>query len=924
MALNNLGLGFLFTARDLASGVMTRVRSQFNQTASDTQKSSAAMNAAFGATAVGIAGMSVGAVALGGAFAAANQYGKFEQGLAAVGAVTKATTDELELLREAAVQAGIDTQFSPDEATEGLLSLASAGQTAQQATKTLLPVLDLAAGSLGQLGVAQSAEAVVGTLNAYGFAADRAGNVTDRLLRITQLTNFQTRDFETGLAKAAAAGSTFNQGLDDVLITMGLLRNRNIDASSSATAFRESVRRLGSDQRAQAAVTEQGVEIFDKNTGKMRSMIDITNDLIKATAGMSDEERNRVIVNGFGARGLLAFNAIQKAAFTTTVNGKKVTLEGAAAIDAMREAMGEASGTAASFREKMLDTFEGQKTLLAGTLQTLGIVSGEAFAKTFKPLVGFVTDSFNKLIVLVKATPLPVKRLFGGMVLLFGAITLVGGAIALAGGAIYMLTPALGVMIGLTKVVAMTLLPVIGLVGLVAFAVNGFRIALEELPGAFGASSSLLDDMRLGFDALKQLFSQGGFSGAVREELGKRSNQGLRNFAISVFTFVSRIQHFFSSIGTGFRAAIREMGPAFEALSGAFHELGFALGFLGTKADAGEARSKWDAMGSAGATLGRVLSGVFKGIVIGLTFLTNIVTWAVFKWEALTVFWGELKAAVDDAMPVLRVVGTLVGIALVGHFATLFFAMLPTTAQLAAMGIEAGITALAFLFVAGSSMTFAGALTAVKAAATPLLFGFLKLFAVLAIGWGIIRGVADAMSDNVDAVGLWENIWKHAAVAILGFLKGIAEAVNIVAKGLGIDFFSTAAADIEEFKEMVGLTKEGTAIKVVDGEKAATDAAFLAANARAAPGLAEAFSLAPGAEVPGAAIAQTEALRGGLGGDGSRELMAAAEQLRKAKEAPTNIRAVFQLDEATLGEVFASVNRGESVTGFSPSGVPVE
>lgn len=40
-------------------------------------------------------------------------------------------------------------------------------------------------------------------------------------LRITQLTNFQTRDFEAGLAKAAAAGSVFNQSLDDVLITMG-------------------------------------------------------------------------------------------------------------------------------------------------------------------------------------------------------------------------------------------------------------------------------------------------------------------------------------------------------------------------------------------------------------------------------------------------------------------------------------------------------------------------------------------------------------------------------------------------------------------------------------------------------------------------------------------------------------------------------
>jgi TP901 family phage tail tape measure protein len=105
---------------------------------------------------------------VGGAFALANAAGRFEQGLAAIGAVTRATSRELAMLRKAAINAGIETQFSPDEAIQGLTSLATAGQTAAQATRTLIPVLDLAAGSLGQLGVASAAEAVVGTLNAYG------------------------------------------------------------------------------------------------------------------------------------------------------------------------------------------------------------------------------------------------------------------------------------------------------------------------------------------------------------------------------------------------------------------------------------------------------------------------------------------------------------------------------------------------------------------------------------------------------------------------------------------------------------------------------------------------------------------------------------------------------------------------------------
>jgi TP901 family phage tail tape measure protein len=181
------------------------------------------------------------------------------------------------------------------------------------------------------------------------MAAVEAGKTTDQLLRITQLTNFQTRDFEVGLSKAAAAGATLGQDLNDVLITMGLLRNRNIDASSSATAFREATRRLGADTRAQQAIMKAGVSIFDEQTGRMRSIIDITSDFSKATEGMTDKERQRLVTVAYGARGMLAFNAIQKAAFTTMKDGTQVTLEGAEAIAAMRKEMQAAEGTAEGF-----------------------------------------------------------------------------------------------------------------------------------------------------------------------------------------------------------------------------------------------------------------------------------------------------------------------------------------------------------------------------------------------------------------------------------------------------------------------------------------------------------------------------------------------------------------------------------------------
>ncbi|MCG8668479.1 MAG: phage tail tape measure protein, partial [Pseudomonadales bacterium] len=446
MALNNIGLGMTITATNLASGTLRRVSGDIRRTSANSVIASNAMRAGFAVAAAGALTLVSGLTVLKGAMSLARQAGEFEQAIAAVGAIANASVPELESLRDAAIEAGIATQFSPTEATEGLQSLITAGQTATQATETLIPVLDLAAGSLGQLGVAGAAEAVVGTLNSYQLSATEAANVTDRLLRTTQLTNFQARDFETGLAKAAAAGAVFSQDLNDVLITMGLLRNANIDASSSATAFREATRRLGSDQNAQRAVTEAGVQIFDEQTGAMRSIVDVMQELSVATADQTEQERNRTVAQAFGARGLLAFNAIARATFTTTRNNREVTLEGAEAIRALRKELDGATGTAERFRNELLDTFEGQKQLLRGTLQTLGIVLGESFARILKPIVKSIVDTLNTILQFFNDLPPEMKDVISRFILFAGAGLVLFGVFTLIAGVITILLPLLKTM----------------------------------------------------------------------------------------------------------------------------------------------------------------------------------------------------------------------------------------------------------------------------------------------------------------------------------------------------------------------------------------------------------------------------------------------------------------------------------------------
>ncbi len=97
-------------------------------------------------------------------------------------------------------------------------------------------------------------------------------------------------------------------------------------------------------------------------------------------------------------------------------DGAEVTLRGAEAIAGLRREMTDAEGTAASFRERLLDTFEGQKTLLQGTLQTFAVVLGEPFAAVFKPIVRVIVNVLNAILRAFQAIPAPIKKIFATFV----------------------------------------------------------------------------------------------------------------------------------------------------------------------------------------------------------------------------------------------------------------------------------------------------------------------------------------------------------------------------------------------------------------------------------------------------------------------------------------------------------------------------
>ena len=115
-----MGLGFICTARDLASAKMVQLERRFSSLDDRVSAGTACMSSAFRQLGVGLAVFTAGAALVAGSFALANTAGQFEQGIAAVGAVTRATTYQLRLLamRPAEAGSGSDHRRPPPSSQE--------------------------------------------------------------------------------------------------------------------------------------------------------------------------------------------------------------------------------------------------------------------------------------------------------------------------------------------------------------------------------------------------------------------------------------------------------------------------------------------------------------------------------------------------------------------------------------------------------------------------------------------------------------------------------------------------------------------------------------------------------------------------------------------------------------------------------------
>lgn len=622
MALNNLGLGFVFTARNLASGTIGRLNRQVGTLGATSRRSGLAMRAGFGIAAASVVPLVAGLGLLSGAMNLAQAAATFEQGIARVANISGATAEELALLRNAAIDAGIATSFSPDEAVEGLAALAAQGFNASESMGFLDQSLALAEG--GMIGVEDASRATAAAVRVFGDNVGNTEEIADRLLAITNRTALQAGDLTLALGTVSRGAGLTSQSLDEMLVSMGLVRNAGVNVSVAASSVSSALQFMG--RNADAFSSRLGVSVTDAE-GNFRPFIDVVRE---ADTALSERftnaaERATVATELFGRFGVTAFQNVSQQIRQGIRDSEGNILRGEAAVQFLRQSMQDAGGTAEEFRNRLLDTFAGQGRLLQGTLQTLGVVLGEPFARVFKPMIKLLVESLNTILRFFNDLPEPIKTLVAGVVVASGAFLTLAGILGIIVGLGLVVAPFFVAFVKIMGLLLLALAPVIVATAAFAASIAGMVFIVRENIGGLGDFfEETFGRARLAFRALVQLFTTGELSGEVREELATAENQGLRRFVINLFRIGARIKAFFDGIVGGFRGFATLLEPRIERMIEAFRGVGRALGFVEHSTE-GLADTPMDDFAAAGVRIGEVLADVMGFIVDAITSVAQVV-----------------------------------------------------------------------------------------------------------------------------------------------------------------------------------------------------------------------------------------------------------------------------------------------------------
>lgn len=366
--------------------------------------------------------------------AAVKTAADFDTAMSQVAAVSGATGDDLERLRDKAREMGANTKFSASEAAEAMNYMAMAGWKTEDMLSGIEGIMNLAAASGEDL--ATTSDIVTDALTAFGLTAADSGHFADILAAASSNANTNVSMMGETFKYCAPIAGALGFSAEDTAEAIGLMANAGIKSTQAGTAMRTMMNNLAGEVKFTGAAFGE-MEIRTTNAdGSMRELNDILADCRVAFLQMSESEKAANAEALVGKNAMSGFLAVMNAA--------------PADIEKLNTAIQNCDGTALGMAETMQDNLAGQLTILMSQLQELAISFGEILMPVIRDIVTWLQGFIDKLNGMDEGTKEMIVKI-GLFVAALGPVLVVIGKVISAIGTILTIVPKVASAFGAVK-----------------------------------------------------------------------------------------------------------------------------------------------------------------------------------------------------------------------------------------------------------------------------------------------------------------------------------------------------------------------------------------------------------------------------------------------------------------------------------------
>ena len=296
----------------------------------------------------------------------------FDSSMSNVAALSGATDEELQMLRDTAKEFGSSTKFSASEAADALGYMALAGWDAETSASALGGVLDLAAAS--GMDLAAASDMVTDYMSAFNMEAKDSAYFADLLAYAQGNANTTAQGLGEAFKNSAANMNAAGQDIETTVALLSMMANQGLKGSEAGTALTAVMRDMTAKMDEGAIkIGETSVAVMDAN-GNYRDMTDILRDVEAATNGMGDAERATALQSTFTADSIKGLNLILNA--------------GVGEAAAFEEELRKSGGAASEMSKTMNDNLSGDLTSLGSKFEGVQIAIYEKFEPALRSGVG--------------------------------------------------------------------------------------------------------------------------------------------------------------------------------------------------------------------------------------------------------------------------------------------------------------------------------------------------------------------------------------------------------------------------------------------------------------------------------------------------------------------------------------------------------